>query len=344
MNIPLCIIPEDIRTCASRLGILSENAHHVQDTLTRTWARLDSGWEDYAESGIQDYYRDAMNELSRTAAMLGQMEQALINTTTIICEMDSATIFDLLVNDATNPAAGSGNDMAGLFPKRQGPDPTHPTPEEIQGVVDTLLEKNGEYRNTLESISVESVYLVNGQEETIAISGTEVLELLETVEIVIGPPPGGFKDGSTIALWNYEDGKIYINPDQCAGISNEALMAVLIHEAVHAVQESELGPYDENQLNQDCGMKGTRDNFEDMITREYVAYSFEVMFWEEFRNKVHENIANLPDDSPDSAVEGWYTIYEQGELKDSISDMIHTRYDSICQAIELGINTNEGNP
>lgn len=74
----LHIHPEALR--AANLGSLSENARQMQDTLVHAWSRLDSGWEDYSESGIQATYHEAMGEVSRMIAMLEQMDEALLQT------------------------------------------------------------------------------------------------------------------------------------------------------------------------------------------------------------------------------------------------------------------------
>ncbi|MFZ6030944.1 MAG: WXG100 family type VII secretion target [Chloroflexota bacterium] len=73
----LRILPTGVHTNADRLAALNEQARQMQDTLAHAWSRLDSGWEDYAESGIQGCYHETMCEIKRTIAMLEQMTQAL---------------------------------------------------------------------------------------------------------------------------------------------------------------------------------------------------------------------------------------------------------------------------
>lgn len=107
MSEPLRMLPEAVRSNADQLSTLSEQARQMQDTLTHTWSRLDSGWQDYAESGIQGCYSEAMNELSLMIAMLEQMGQALVRSADGIEAADKNLV--ALLDGLAGDQAGGGN-------------------------------------------------------------------------------------------------------------------------------------------------------------------------------------------------------------------------------------------
>ncbi|MFZ6026126.1 MAG: peptidoglycan DD-metalloendopeptidase family protein [Chloroflexota bacterium] len=77
-TIPLRLFPEDLKVAASNLGNWSDQSRQVRDVLTHAWSRLDAGWEDYAETGIETYYHESVSEIDRMVAMLSQSSKALI--------------------------------------------------------------------------------------------------------------------------------------------------------------------------------------------------------------------------------------------------------------------------
>jgi uncharacterized protein YukE len=103
----LRLLPEELRAAAGNLGALSDNTSQSQQILSRAWARLDAGWDTYAEADINSYYNEAMNEVSRMVAMLAQMGEALGKTTDLIQAADqtNATRFGEQNSNPAPPAA-----------------------------------------------------------------------------------------------------------------------------------------------------------------------------------------------------------------------------------------------
>ncbi|MFZ6026123.1 MAG: hypothetical protein ACOYYS_00290 [Chloroflexota bacterium] len=87
METALRIRPEGLRDTAANLASWHAEAERTKETLSQAWARLDMGWEDYAETGIHEIYNEAIHEVGCMAVMLAQMKDALIaNAERIECE------------------------------------------------------------------------------------------------------------------------------------------------------------------------------------------------------------------------------------------------------------------
>lgn len=125
MSTPLRVIPEELRARASSLGTLREQTRQTQEILMRAWNRLDAGWEDYAESGIQSHYSKALSEIGRMVAMLEQMNHALMQSADELEAADKrmATLF-------APEAGGTGTPPGGSFAKPPQPPGVDGTSEE----------------------------------------------------------------------------------------------------------------------------------------------------------------------------------------------------------------------
>ncbi|MFZ6028717.1 MAG: WXG100 family type VII secretion target [Chloroflexota bacterium] len=105
---PLKVFPADVRTRASDFCNIGEQARQTQGTLTRAWARLDAGWEGYAESDIRSRNSKAMNGLSLMIAMFEQMAQTLVQSVDSIEAADKnlVALFDGLAGDQAGSYSG----------------------------------------------------------------------------------------------------------------------------------------------------------------------------------------------------------------------------------------------
>ncbi|MFZ6031298.1 MAG: WXG100 family type VII secretion target [Chloroflexota bacterium] len=170
MGDPLRILPEEICTRASCLGTLSERARQVQDTLAHSWSRLDSGWEDYAESGIQAGYHDAMKELSHMVAMLEQMDQALVQSAACIeaADKNATTLFGKSLEENLQGIGGAGKPLARMVPQGEADE----TPDFLERLMNFLAGKgwrtDEEYEATL--YGFEFIGLTEEQTQTLLVT------------------------------------------------------------------------------------------------------------------------------------------------------------------------------
>lgn len=111
METALRILPENLRDTATALESLSAEADRAKETLSKAWASLDAGWEDYAETGINEAYHEAISEVSRMAMMLSQMKEALVANADRIESEDRKPFAEML----NNTQAATGENTPGAF-------------------------------------------------------------------------------------------------------------------------------------------------------------------------------------------------------------------------------------
>jgi WXG100 family type VII secretion target len=107
-GLPLRLRPEDLHAAASGLGQLGGSTSQSQETLSRSWARLDAGWDTYAEEEANALFHSAMQEMSRMAAMFSQMADALHQNSALIEEADRENASRFSVEGAATGTGGGG--------------------------------------------------------------------------------------------------------------------------------------------------------------------------------------------------------------------------------------------
>ncbi|MFZ6029447.1 MAG: WXG100 family type VII secretion target [Chloroflexota bacterium] len=137
----LRVSPQELRSIAASLRQSCAHAEQQKNTLERAWARMDAGWEGYAETDITYSYNQTANEQIRTISMLSQMAQALEAVASMIEAADQKcqALFASFTDTEWHGAPGSPGDMDGLPPRQDGGGLLPPLPEDLQPLLAELL-------------------------------------------------------------------------------------------------------------------------------------------------------------------------------------------------------------
>lgn len=281
MSDPLRIHLEQTYNNAGNLRVLNERMRQVQNMLLCAWSQLDSGWENYSESGVQDLYREAVDELTLTIAMLEQMEQALIQATDSIHTADelSAALFDLDSGSPDFPVDGTSIESSTTIRAHQNlPITSLPQDDPPPGYLDSA---------NVGSISQERI---NDLKQLLATThiGCDVAAWLDKQGIVVtfGDLPGG-----EIAHTPVAGNTITLNSD-FAGWSDYTLAAYLLHEGTH-LRDPRLVEIEEED---NATLKALRKNWYEVTKKletafypypeEYRAFKAQADFWLEVRDQI----------------------------------------------------------
>ncbi len=100
------LVPQDMRGAAAELGRLSGDTDEARQQLRSSWNRLDGGWEWYAAEDINGYYGRAMDVMGRMAAVLREMDEALVKTADLIeaADLAAAGLFEKIGEGKDIPA------------------------------------------------------------------------------------------------------------------------------------------------------------------------------------------------------------------------------------------------
>jgi uncharacterized protein YukE len=302
----LRILIENLFATANHLGQSGRDSNQAQQALERSWARLDAGWDTYAEAEIGDAYNKVMDEISRMTAMFGQMDEALNKTADYIEQVDksAAELFSASESGAVGLMASLPDTSGMILPPRQGGGDPPPG----------YLDPDNEGSTSKERVNSLLDFLATTE------AGRDESEWLEENGVVV--VFGDIEDPSTIAECSL-DGKTITLDIDFANLSDYALIATLIHEATHSrLQITEPIVLQEiDPLEDPSGYRREVARVQELIlAQEYAAYLAEAEIWGEIREQIPFEQRD-PDDleSRDGLIEHYYNlIYNpDGTLRDS---------------------------
>ncbi|MFZ6027739.1 MAG: hypothetical protein ACOYYS_08495 [Chloroflexota bacterium] len=281
MSDPLRIHLEQTYCNASNLRSQGEQVRQILNTLLCAWNRLDTGWESYSESGVQDLYQQAVCELTRMIAMLEQVEQAISKTTDSIHAADesSVALFDL----GSRPPnfSADGMPVESSVPIRA-----------YQNLPITDLPQGEPPPGYLDSANVDSVSQerIDDLKQLLATTytGYDVAVWLDEqdIDVTFGDLPDGEIAHTPVA------GSTIILSSDFAGWSDYALAAYLLHEGTH-LRDPRLV---EIEKEGNAALKALRRNWYEVTKKletalypypeEYRAFKAQADFWLEVRDRI----------------------------------------------------------